>query len=103
MLRSTMPVCTFNGAANRVDHAAKFDDRAVAGALDDAAMVHGDCGVDEVAPKATKAREGPVLVGASEPAISDNIRNQDRSQLSGLAHYVPPAAGNIAQLPAGEG
>ena len=42
-------VLHFEGAAHRVDDAAKLDDAAVAGALDDAAMVHGDCGVNQIA------------------------------------------------------
>ena len=36
-------------AAHRVDHAAELDDRAVAGALDDAAVMHRDGGVDQIA------------------------------------------------------
>jgi hypothetical protein len=40
------------GAAHGVDHAAELDDRAVAGAIDDAAMMGGDGGVDEVAAEA---------------------------------------------------
>ena len=36
-------------AAHGVDDATKLDDRAVAGALDDAAVMGGDGGVDEVA------------------------------------------------------
>ena len=58
--------------------------------------------VDEIAAKAPKARKSPVLVGTGEPAISDDIGNQYRRELPGLAHRVPPAGGNIAQLPARE-
>ena len=36
-------------AAHGVDHAAELDDAAVAGALDNAAVVGGDGGVDEIA------------------------------------------------------
>ena len=36
----------FDGAAHRVHHAAKLDDRGVAGALDDAAVMSGDGGVE---------------------------------------------------------
>ena len=39
----------FDGAAHRVDHTAEFDDRAVAGALDDAPAMCGDRRVDEIA------------------------------------------------------
>ena len=40
----------FNGAVHRVDDAAELDNRAVAGALDDAAVMDGDGRVDQVAP-----------------------------------------------------
>jgi hypothetical protein len=39
-------VLHFECAAHRIDDAAELDDAAVAGALDDAAMLHGDCGIN---------------------------------------------------------
>ena len=39
-------VLHFECAAHRIDYAAELDDAAVAGALDDAAMMHGDCGIN---------------------------------------------------------
>jgi hypothetical protein len=39
-------VLHFDGAARRVNRTAEFDDRAVASALDDAAMMGGDSRVD---------------------------------------------------------
>ena len=39
-------VLHFDGAAHRVDHAAEFDEAAVAGALDDAPMMGGDGRID---------------------------------------------------------
>ena len=62
------PVLHFDGAACRVDHAAEFDDRTVASALDDAAMMSGDGGLDEIAPQRAEARKRPALVDAGEPA-----------------------------------
>ena len=38
-----------NGAAHGIDNAAEFDQRSVSGALDDAAVVHGDGWIDQVA------------------------------------------------------
>jgi hypothetical protein len=73
------------GAAHGVHHAAELDDRAVSGALDDAAVMGGYCWVDEVAAQAPQARERTLLVHACEPAISDDIRNQDRRKLPGFA------------------
>ena len=66
-------VLHFDGAARRVDHAAEFDDRAVASALDDAAVMGGDGGVDEIAPQRAQARKRPLLIDAGEPAESNDI------------------------------
>jgi hypothetical protein len=93
------PVLHFDRAAHRVDRAAKLDDRAVAGAFDDAAVMSGDGWIDEVAAEPPQARKCPILVGAGEPAITDDIRNQDRRELSGFAHCAPPAVGRLAQMP----
>ena len=76
----------FNGAVHRVDDAAELDDAAVAGALDDAAVVHGDGRVDQVAAQRPKPRQNPVLVGSGKPRIADDVGHQDRRQFSGLAH-----------------
>ena len=69
---------------------------AVAGALDDAAVMGGDRRVDEVAAQAPQTRERSLLVGAGEPAVADDVRDQDRRELPGLAHCVPPAVGKLA-------
>ena len=90
----------FDGAAHGVDHAAKLDDRAVAGALDDPAAMGGDGRVDQVAAQAAQARERALLVGAGEPAVADDIRDQDRCELAGLAHGAPLAVATIAKIPA---
>ena len=50
-------VLHFDRAAHRVDHAAELDEAAVAGALDDAAVMHGDGGIDQVA--AQRPAAGP--------------------------------------------
>ena len=75
-------------AAHRVDHAAKLDDDAVARALDDAPAMGGDGGVDQVAAKSPKARKGAVLVSPGEPAVTDDIGDQDCCEFPGLGH--PP-------------
>ena len=46
-LRSTMPVLNLDRAAHGIDHAAELDDAAVARALDDASVVHGDGRIDQ--------------------------------------------------------
>jgi hypothetical protein len=45
--------------------------------------------VDRSSRAALEARERAILVGAGEPAITDDIRNQNRRELSGLAHRAP--------------
>ena len=46
----------FDSAANRVYDAAKLNDRAVAGAFDDAASMKGDGRIDEIAAERPKPR-----------------------------------------------
>ena len=82
-------VLHFERAAHRVDDAAKLDDAAVAGALDDAAMMHGDCRIDQIAAQRAQSRQGSIFVRAGEPAIADYIRDQDRCYFPDLAHAAP--------------
>ena len=79
-------VLHFDRAAHRVDHAAELDDRAVAGALDDAPVMGGDGRIDQIAAERPQPRKSPVLVGPGEPAVADDIGHQDRRELPGLAH-----------------
>ena len=76
----------FDRAAHSVDNAAELDDAAVARALDDAAVVHGDCGIDQIAAQCSQSRKSSVFVRAGKPAVADHIRDQDRSDFPGLAH-----------------
>ena len=92
-------VLDLDGAAHRVDHAAEFDDRAVAGALDDAAMMESDGWVNEVATQRAQPRERALLVGTGEPAIADDIGDQDRGEFARLAHRAPLGVATLAQMP----
>jgi hypothetical protein len=96
----------FDRAAHSVDHAAELDDRAVTGALDDAAVVHGNDRVDQVAAERPEPRQRAVLVGAGEPAVAGDVEHQNRRKLSSLAHDAsaetrsPVAGGSgMAALP----
>ena len=80
----------FKCAAHRVDDAAELDDAAVAGALDDAAMMHGDCGVNQIASERAQSRQGSIFVCSGKPRIADHVGHQDRGQFSGLAHGATP-------------
>ena len=79
-------VLHFDGAANGLDHAAKLDEKAISGSLDDAAMVGGDGGVDKVAAQPPKARERAILVRARKPAVADNVGDQNGGNLAALGH-----------------
>jgi hypothetical protein len=68
----------FDGAVHRVDDAAEFNDCAVAGTLDDAAMVHSNGRVDQVASERPQPRQNSVLVGSGKPRIADDVGHQDR-------------------------
>ena len=59
-------VLHFECAAHRIDYAAELDDAAVAGALDDAAMMHGDCGINQVATEGPQPRQN----GSSSAPVS---------------------------------
>ena len=63
-------VLHLNCAAHRIHHAAKLDNAAVAGALDDAAMMRGYRGIDQVAAKTPQARERALLVGTGQSAVA---------------------------------
>ena len=83
-------VLNFDGAAHGVDDTAELDDRAVAGALDDAPVMHGDGRIDQVAAERPQPRQNPILVGSGKPRIADDVGHQDRGQFSGLAHGATP-------------
>jgi hypothetical protein len=77
-------VLRLDRAAHRIDDPARLDDRAVAAALGDAAIMGGDCQVDEVAAQAPQPPERAILLGASEPTVADDIGDEDRCELSAL-------------------
>ena len=79
-------VLHFDRAAHGVDHAAELDEAAVAGALDDAPVMGGDGGIDQVAAQPPEPRQRAILVRAGEPAVADHVGDQDRRDLPGLAH-----------------
>ena len=84
-------------AAHGVDDAAELDEAAVAGALDDAPVMRGDGGVDQIAAQPPKPRQGAILVRAGEAAVADHIRDQDCRNFPGLAHGGPLPRCNLAQ------
>ena len=93
-------VLHLDGATHRIDHAAKLDEAAVAGTLDDAPVMRGDGGVDQIAAQPPEPRKRAFFVRAGEPAVADNVRDQDRCKFPGLAHGGPQARRSLAHWPA---
>ena len=62
-------------AAHSVDHAAEFDNAAIAGAFDDSAVVERDCRIDEIAAQRPEPRKRAVFVHPGEPAIPGDVRH----------------------------
>ena len=59
---------------------------AVAGALDDAPVMHGDGRVDQIAAQRPEPRQRAILVRAREPAVADHVGDQNRRDFPGLGH-----------------
>ena len=87
----------FDGAVHRIDDAPELNDAAVAGALDDAAMMHGDGRVDQVAPEGPKPCEDAIFVRTNKPGVADDVGHQDRGEFPGLAHGASAEAGRFAR------
>jgi hypothetical protein len=72
-------------AAHRIDDAPELDDCAVAGALDDSAVMGGDGGVDEIA-----ARPAERASVRSSSALASRLCRQYRRPRSPLVSGSPP-------------
>ena len=77
------------GGAHRLDHAAEFDDRAVARALDEPAAMARDGRIDEVGPQRSQPRDRALFVLAGQPAVADDVGDHNRREFPGLAHPSP--------------
>ena len=84
-LRSMRPFCT-SIAQRTASTTLRNSIDSVSGALDDAPVMRGDGGIDQIAAQSPQSRQGAILVGAGEPAVADHIGYQDRRDLPGLAH-----------------
>ena len=71
-------------AAHRIDDAGKLHQQAVAGGLDDAAVVLGDLRIEELAAQRLEAFERPFLVRPHQPRIPRHIGGQDRGETAAL-------------------
>ncbi len=51
------------------------------------------------APPRPEPRERPVLIGAGQPAVADDVGGEDRRDFSGFGHAEPPPLSRVAQRP----
>jgi hypothetical protein len=79
-------------AAHGIDNAAKLNETTIAGAFDDAPAMRGDRGINQIAAQRPQPRKGPLLVRPDQPAITDNIGDQDRRDLPCVRHSAPLAS-----------
>src|SRR5438094_463025 len=75
-------------AAHRIDDAGKFHQHAVAGGLDDAAVVLGDLRIEKLAAQRFEAFERALLVRPHQPRIPRHISGEDRGETAGPGHQA---------------
>jgi hypothetical protein len=73
-------VVDFDRASDRIDDARELDQQAVPGRLDDPAAMLGDLGIDQFASVCLEGCQRADFVSAHDPAVSGDIRRQNRSQ-----------------------
>jgi hypothetical protein len=71
-------------AAHGIDNARKLHQQAVAGGLDDAAMMLGDLRIEEFAAQRLEAFERAFLVRPHQPRIPRHIGGEDRGETARL-------------------
>jgi len=76
-------------AAHGIDHAREFQEQTVAGRLDDAAVMFGDLGVDELTPVGFQRCQRAAVVHAHEARVPDHIERDDCRQASVVPRHVP--------------
>src|ERR1700683_5137072 len=79
-------VLDFDRAAYRVDNAAEFDQKSVAGTLDHPAAIHLDGRIDQVAAQRPEPRQRAIFIRAGETAETDHIGGKDSGELARLGH-----------------
>ena len=94
-------VLHFNRAAHRVDHAAEFDDCAVAGSI---SRTRPRCtatvGSIRSLRRAPQARQRPVFISADKPAEAHHIGGEDRHEFPAFARGLRHFGGEPSPPPA---
>jgi hypothetical protein len=70
----------------------------LAGALHHATMMDGDGGTDQIPPQPAQPRQGPLLVGAGKPAVSNHVRRKNGCEFPGLRHGSPFTTGQTSTV-----
>jgi len=85
-------------AAHRIDDAGKLHQEAVAGGLNDAALVLGDLRIEKLAAQRFEAFKRALLVRSHQPRIPRHIGGKDRSETAGGRGHgsVGPRGSRIA-------
>jgi hypothetical protein len=91
-------VLHLEGAADGIDYAAKLNEDAVAGALNDAPMMHSDGGVDQITAQRPQPRQCAFLVRSGQPALSGYVGCENRRELPGLGHERPHERARLARI-----
>src|SRR6516225_1966023 len=69
-----------SGRAERVDDAGELDQEAVAGGLDDAALMVGDLRIDDFGAQHPEPAQGPFLVGLDQARVAGDIGRDERRE-----------------------
>ena len=85
-------------AANGIDDASELYEDAVTRPLDDAAVMHGDGGIDQIASQRSEAGKCPLLVGPGKLAESDHVRRKKAASFRVSAMAVPSPHARLARL-----
>ena len=78
-------------AAHGIDDAGELHQQAVAGGLDDAAVVLGDLRVEKLMAQRLEAFLRALLVRPHQPRIPRHIGGEDRGEAAGRGHPPHPA------------
>ena len=100
---SRHPALDLGSAQDRIDNALEFDQHAVAGGLDNAAVVLCDGRIDELDPMGLETGERPRLVDLHQPAKADHVGGKDRRKpalWSRHAHVLVPSQSSLADVSA---
>ena len=73
-------------AAYRVDDTGELRPKPVAGVPDDAAVMLGNLGINQLAEMRHEAFVGALLIGAHQARIPGHISGKDRSETAGRGH-----------------